>query len=161
MFLHWITALPQTARWINLTGLLLRGGSGEKVRGGDGREGRGGTGSRKGRDVLFFPLSRPVNPKHMHLSDDAQMLFCNSYRANSDWIHKPVRSPSRPVFWTISPSAKNACVFIESGAYFSALTIHLVTYFLYKRSNSNNTSFRAKLNKICLGINYYRLIFKG
>ena len=53
-----------------------------------GREGRGwegeGTGGREGEGVgaeregyPVFSLSRPVNPKHMHLSDDAQMLSCN------------------------------------------------------------------------------------
>ena len=54
--------------------------------------------------------------------------------------------PSRPVSWAIPPSAENASVLMESAApsdlYFSALTINLLTY---KRSNSNNTSFRAKL----------------
>jgi len=44
-------------------------------------------------------------------------------------------------------SAENASVLTESVApsdiYFSALT--KFTYLLYKRSNSNNTSFRAKL----------------
>ena len=56
-------------------GLLLRGGRG---RGGDGgREGEGVGAEREGMSV--FSLSRPVNPKHMHLSDYAQMLSCNGY----------------------------------------------------------------------------------
>jgi len=54
--------------------------------------------------------------------------------------------------WTIPPSAENASVLTETAApsdlYFSALTINLLTYLLNKRRNSNNTSFRAKKNRL-------------
>jgi len=65
------------------------------------------------------------------------------------WNSLPDNLRHLDLSWTIPPSAENASVLTESAApsdlYFSALIINLLTYLLYKRSNSNDTSFRAKL----------------
>jgi len=65
------------------------------------------------------------------------------------WNSLPANIRHLDLSRTVPPSAENASVLTESAApsdlYFSAPTINLLTYLLYQRSDSNNTSFRAKL----------------
>ena len=79
-------------------------------------------------------LSESINLSTMELWNSSQITFAIS-----------------TCLLDIPRSVENASVLTESAApsdlYFSALTINLLTYLLYKRSNSNNTSFHAKTSR--------------
>jgi len=110
-----------------------------------------------------FPLSRPVNPKHNPCT--CRMMFrCCPAMAREQILTESINLSTMEL-WNSLPDnlrhldlslgqfrwALKTHLFwrslrrIYNDLYFSAPTINLLTYLLYKRSISDNTSFRAKL----------------